>query len=276
MKTNIPESIPRRKGARTTSGVPPEVKELLDAGELETVNLCEWLAVDHGRLGGRILRDLGWADAEGELGAALAAMAKASAVKRSSVVAGAIAGRAGKAGWSRAFEHLGSHRSDIARGWACELIGRLEECALAERLRLVKPLAADPNMGVRESAWLAVRAALAAELPAAIELLVPWTAEADPNLRRFASEATRPRGVWCRHIEALKRDPSLGLPILEPLKADSSLYVRNSVANWLNDASKSQPEWVRRLVARWLVASPTEETGHIAKRALRTLERGKA
>jgi hypothetical protein len=29
-------------------------------------------------------------------------------------------------------------------------------------------------------------------------------------------EATRPRGIWCEHIESLKRNPGVALPILDP------------------------------------------------------------
>ena len=42
----------------------------------------------------------------------------------------------------------------------------------------------------------------------------------------------------------------IGLPILEPLKSDYSKYVRNSVGNWLNDASKTQSGFVRKLCRR--------------------------
>jgi len=268
----IPDEILKRKGARSTALVPPEVKALLDAGEIETVNLCEWIVVDQERLAGRVLNDLGWADSAGELRAAMAAIDMPTSVKRSAAVGGLLSRRAGRGGWGRAFEFLKGHRSDIVRSWACLLLANREECGLADRLALARPLAADRNMGVRESAWMAVREPLAVELGRGVQLLLAWTSDPDPNIRRFASEATRPRGVWCRHIDALKRDPSLGLPVLEPLKSDPSRYVQNSVANWLNDASKSQPEWVRSITARWLRESPAKETEYIVRRALRTLE----
>jgi 3-methyladenine DNA glycosylase AlkC len=43
-----------------------------------------------------------------------------------------------------------------------------------------------------------------------IEILSGWAKHTDENVRRFASEATRPRGVWCEYIEALKNNPKLG------------------------------------------------------------------
>ena len=105
----------------------------------------------------------------------------------------------------------------------------------------------------------------------AIARLVPWTADADENIRRFATELTRPRGVWCAPIPALQREPWRALPLLEPLRADASRYVQNSVANWLNDAGKSQGAWVRELGARWLRESDTAATRYVVRRALRSL-----
>ena len=86
-------------------------------------------------------------------------------------------------------------------------------------------------------------------------------------------EGTRPRGVWTSHIESLKRDPSLGLVLLEPVRSDASPYVRNAVANWLNDASKSRPDWVQQVCQRWTAESPTRETAWVVQRSLRTLRK---
>ena len=44
------EIIKNRKGAQKAVDIPSEVLSLLNAGRIETVNLTEWLAVDHSQL----------------------------------------------------------------------------------------------------------------------------------------------------------------------------------------------------------------------------------
>jgi len=169
-------------------------------------------------------------------------------------------------------QRLVTHPSDLARGWAAEWV-RHSGWPLARQLQAQRRLAADPHFGVRELAWAALRDPVVAQLDLALVLLQPWVREADANLRRFACELTRPRGVWCAPLRALQSAPERGLPLLEPLRADPSRYVQNSVANWLNDASKTCPQWVEQLCARWERESSAEATRYIVRRARRTLDK---
>lgn len=168
---------------------------------------------------------------------------------------------------------LATHESDTVRGWVGYAIGMAEDLTLEDRLAAIRPLADDPHFGVREWAWMGIRTPISAELPRALKLFTPWSSDPSTNIRRFGSEATRPRGVWCAHLVPLKSDPSPGLPILEPLRADPTKYVQDSVSNWLNDASKTSSQWVRELCARWRRESPGKVTDRICRRALRTLEK---
>lgn len=80
--------------------------------------------------------------------------------------------------------------------------------------------------------------------------------------------------MWCGHIQLLKDRPETALPLLEALKADPEKYVQDSVANWLNDAAKTRPDFVKTVTSRWLVdmaGKPGEAaTQRICKRGLRS------
>ena len=173
-----------------------------------------------------------------------------------------------------ACQDLADHLADTVRGWGVfALVAPEKDTDVDTLLALARPAADDPHFGVREWAWMAVRPHLAPRLDEAIHALQPWTSEPSERIRRFASEALRPRGVWARHIPALKKEPERGLPLLEPLRADPSRYVQDSVANWVNDAAKTQPAWARELCERWQEESPTPATERILKRALRSIRR---
>ena len=251
-----------RKGARRRADIPPEIRARLNRGEIESVTLVEALAIDFAAL----LR----AFAPGIPRSALAGMRAAAGLgitKRMALAGRLLLEHFGPT----AYGLLATHRSDTLRGWAAYLLAAMRELTLLERLLLVRPLANDPNAGVREWAWCAMRPHVAADIESSIDLLTAWTASDSHRLRRFTSEATRPRGVWCAHIARLKRAPALGLPILEPLRADPHKYVQDSVSNWLNDAAKSQPAWVRALCVRWRSESPCPATERICRRAQRSL-----
>lgn len=233
----------------------------LNAGALATT-LTECLAVDFAALMQAVAPEVG-----AHAIAQLREQAGTGISKRMVVAARVMADRLGPQGITR----LAAHGSDTVRGWACFMIGGLPGLTPGARLERIRPLADDAHFGVREWAWLAVRPALAAELEVSLQALQAWTADPSERVRRFASECLRPRGVWCAHIGALKLDPSLALPLLEPLRADPAVYVQDSVANWLNDASKDHPDWVREVCARWLSGAPSAATERICKRAQRSI-----
>lgn len=272
---DVPESIIQRKGARKTGNIPSEVLLLLQTGRIETVNLTEWLAVDHFTLLEHVRMELGLHQVADKILFARDRLTGQPTMKAIPVIAlewlelfRQEADEKQRNDW---FARLAAHRSDSVRCWAAYVVG-MEEADLERKLARLRPFAADPHFGVREIAWMAVRESVCAQPEISVRLLSGWVREADPNLRRFAVEATRPRGVWARHITQLKEHPEWGLPLLEPLKADPSRYVQNSVANWLNDASKSQPDWVVRVCRAWLEESDAQATKRIAARAQRSLK----
>lgn len=260
-----------RTGAPRIALIPAEVLEALNDGLVPTVNLNEFLALDLPRLARNVAGHIGLDPAHERITDTLAMLGAFKPIKRHEHVARALYDltepRADRDGVAQA---LATHPSDIARCWATQWI-MFSAMPLRDKLHSVRRFAADPHFGVREMAWMALRDEIAGAVDDAVDLLRPWAQDANPNIRRFASEATRPRGVWCAQIEALKAEPWRALPLLEPLKADPSRYVQNSVANWLNDASKTQPEWVHEVCERWRAESPAPETTYIVKRAARSL-----
>ena len=123
---------------------------------------------------------------------------------------------------------------------------------------------------------MAARPVLVADLDTSILILAGWTGDSSERLRRFASKALRPRGVWAAHIGVLKEEPERGEPILTPLRADTSRYVQDSVANWINDAAKTRPDWAFDLCHRWAEDGDSPATARIVARALRSVDRGPA
>jgi len=262
-----------RKGAARIALIPPELLQLLNAGALPTANLNEFLAIDLAQLAQAVARDIGLDVQHERLQDTLALLGSFKPMRRHGWIAHALYDMTAQSADPDAVaQRLVTHPSDVARGWAADWV-RHSGWPLARQLQAQRRLAADPHFGVRELAWAALRDRVVAELDEALTLLQPWVLEADANLRRFACELTRPRGVWCAPLRALQSAPERGLALLEPLRADPSRYVQNSVANWLNDASKTSPGWVQSLCARWLRESPTEATQFIVRRARRTLDK---
>ncbi|MDO4904289.1 MAG: DNA alkylation repair protein [Lautropia sp.] len=245
---------------------------LLNQGEVASSNLGEALAVDQRALIEAVLPGLGVG--QQQLAQILEAFEPVSSkgishqISAIGVAVGRVCGHD-----DVLMARLRGHTSDTLRSWAAFADIRSERLGtLAQRLEAARPYAADIHFGVREWAWIAARPFIARQLDEAFSLLMAWTSDDDPNVRRFASESTRPRGVWCEHIGALKDSPEMAEALLSALNRDESRYVQDSVANWLNDASKTRPDWVWAVCGRWQIDGDAN-TKRIITRALRSLRK---
>lgn len=264
---------PKRKGARSIKDISPDIMQQLNSGQIETANLVEWLAIDQKMLLENVLA--AW-QRPSYLSPILL---KINRLKKETITT--VTEAIGVGLWEQAQQNndnellklSATHPADTVRCWATYMVGKNPQLSLDDMLQKMQVFAADTHFGVREIAWMAARPVFSKQLTESLAILATWTASKNENIRRFASEATRPRGVWCEHIDALKQNPALGLPILEPLKADKAKYVQDSVGNWLNDASKTQPDFVSGLCEKWSKNSPTKETNYIINKAMRTIEK---
>lgn len=265
----ITEDILNRKGVRKVEDIPTDVLQLLNEGKIATVNLTEWLAIDQRILLKNFLSHIAKLDWLADLEAAIEAQKKPSANNNAKTIGLAF----GQLLQQESLNHLmKGHASDVVRCWYC-WASSIQQDDTKALLDAMKPFAADPHFGIREVVIFATKDRLAVDLPTAIPILAQWAKSKDENVRRYAAEVLRPIGVWTKKIAAFQEDPALALPVLTPLKADPSRYVQNAVANWLNDASKSQPEWVKSLCKAWEVSSEDKSTSYIVKRALRTINK---
>lgn len=121
----------------------------------------------------------------------------------------------------------------------------------------------------QSSAEFAVRPFIIRDEARMMQQMFIWSQHENEHVRRLASEGCRPSLPWGIALNRFKADPSPILPILERLKADSSLYVRKSVANNLNDISKHHPNVVIEIAKRWY--GQNSYTNWIVRHGCRTL-----
>ncbi len=271
----IDQEIIDRKGARKVMDISNTVLTLLNKGEIETVNLTEWLAIDHVELIENVFPDIGISKENITLiKERIIALKKPTTMSITKLVGPSLYELYNNdKNYKLIIKKLSTHTSDAIRCYAPYLISLDERLTLQEKFNVSKSLIADKHFGIREIVWMALRPQIAENLNESVSFLSTWTKDKDENIRRFTTEATRPRGVWCKHIETLKEHPEIALPILEELKADTSKYVQDSVGNWLNDASKTVPNFVINLCNKWSLESDKTATKKIIKRAKRTIDK---
>ncbi|MFH6992616.1 DNA alkylation repair protein [Flavobacterium sp. FlaQc-48] len=266
-------SIIKRKGARSAKDIPMAILEQLNKGEIETANLVEWLAVDQVLLLKNVLEQFDKTCYLEPVLCDIKSLKKLTVNTVNEAIGVGLMRQSILNNDVTILAEMSNHKSDLVRCWTAYTIGRDSKLNINEMLEQIQVFAADTHFGVREISWLAVRSVILKNLNQSLEILLKWTFNENENIRRFATESTRPRGIWCEHSEELKKKPELAAAILNSLKSDSSKYVQDSVGNWLNDASKSRPDFVMDLCERWKAENPEEETLYIIKRALRTIKK---
>ncbi|TWD75082.1 3-methyladenine DNA glycosylase AlkC [Kribbella amoyensis] len=122
----------------------------------------------------------------------------------------------------------------------------------------------------RLTAEFALRIFLTADLDRTLAVVTKWADHPDEHVRRLASEGTRQRLPWAKQVPQLFERTDVTRPILEALRADDSEYVRRSVANHLNDLSRTDPALAVEIAGDWL-ADPVDTTAQLVRHALRTL-----
>lgn len=106
--------------------------------------------------------------------------------------------------------------------------------------------------------------------PETLADLAQWAEDDNYHVRRLVSEGTRPKLPWAR---AVTLTPEQTLPLLDRLHGDSTRYVTRSVANHLNDLSKTHDALVLDRLSGWQAegSQTTRELDWMTRHALRTL-----
>jgi 3-methyladenine DNA glycosylase AlkC len=121
----------------------------------------------------------------------------------------------------------------------------------------------------RFTAEFSIRAFIERSPERTLGRLREWAVDPSPDVRRLVSEGTHPRLPWAPRLRSFQLDPTPVLELLELLKDDSSLYVRRSVANNLNDIGKDHPEILVATCRRWM-KDADKERRWLIRHALRS------
>ena len=264
----------KRKGFRSKATIPESILTEINRGKMETANLVEFLAVDFYKLIEAALTDFGQPNFVQIFHQSFDHLEKKSVNTFQKSIGKSLLLIKTNHPDTKIISFFSRHPSDVVRRWPCYFIGLNDNLNIDEKLSKLERFAIDHHFGVREDAWLAVRNCVIDNLEASIFSLSPWIKSDNAYKRRFAVELLRPRGVWCKHINQLKEHPELVMPLIEELKEEKNRYVQDSVANWLNDLSKSQPELVINFLKSW--DSTNNHSAYIIKRSIRSIKKGKS
>lgn len=153
-------------------------------------------------------------------------------------------------------------------GWAVAAMARV--IARDGLEHPVEALAVLKEMTKRFSAEFSVRPFFRDHLELTLETAMNWAEDENVHVRRLASEGARPVLPWGIKLQTFVEDPEPLIPLLTKLRDDPEEYVRKSVANNLNDISKTHPDLVTDLAKDWLKDANTARK-RLAKRACRGL-----
>lgn len=101
-------------------------------------------------------------------------------------------------------------------------------------------------------------------------VLREWVKDPDLHVRRLVSEGSRPRLPWGIRLPAGDAETLPYWHLLEALRDDPEAYVRRSVANHLNDLSKTHPELLLNRLNEWM-RDADENRIRLIRHALRSL-----
>jgi 3-methyladenine DNA glycosylase AlkC len=160
-------------------------------------------------------------------------------------------------------------------GWAMMTLGPIVAQHGLENFDLSLNLLKD--MTAYFSSEFDIRPFIIADQAKALSIIMPWAQDEDYQVRRLASEGTRPRLPWAMQLPNLIKDPGPLMPLLSALKDDKEEYVRRSVANHLNDIAKDHPDLVANVAHDWLnlseVDTLTQDNNLVFKDMLKNREK---
>lgn len=124
----------------------------------------------------------------------------------------------------------------------------------------------------RFSAEFAIRPFLQAHPEETLRAIHTWATADHYHVRRLASEGIRPYLPWAQRVLIPAREI---VAVLELLHADDTRFVTRSVANTLNDISRTDPDLVIATLIRWheLKRQDAAELAWMTRHALRTLSK---